>query len=174
MKKYCIVVLLIVGFSFAQHMVTAADLYGGWTWRHTSVEGFTDDSHYGFAGIGIIVPFCSFAGVQASIFDIYFGSGTTQLQLAGRIGLIEKIPTRYASPYFRQFIGLDYIGQGGLDATSFAMGATIGIEFISYAYVSPIIEGTFMYAYESIDGFSGSQIGLGALAGIRVHFGGGG
>jgi hypothetical protein len=148
----------------------SVDVYGGWRWQEASFEGFSEDNHYGNFGFGLIVPLSPIVGVNSSVFDLTIGGGATHIRLAGLVGLIEMIPGKTVSPYFRQFITLDFITENNIDYTNFGIGANIGTEFMSSSNISPFVEGTFLYATESLESLSADVIGLGVTGGIRIKF----
>ncbi|MBE0434165.1 hypothetical protein IBX73_11995 [candidate division WOR-3 bacterium] len=169
MKKPLVVLLVTMVLSFSYGLQPSFNL--GLGWSYLKPEGY-DGSHFLGIGVGTIAPYSKYVGLMASVFWVQFDLSEegTILGISSRVGFIEMIPNRYASPFFTQSITLDHIAGGGLSYTAFGLGIGLGIEFLSRSNIRPYMAGSFAYASTSMDGLSSSAIGLGAGGGVRFSW----
>ncbi|KYK38132.1 MAG: hypothetical protein AYK18_08130 [Theionarchaea archaeon DG-70] len=157
MQKYSMALVLIAGLAFSYGVRPAFDI--GASWSHLSLSSYGyDDSEDVFAlNIGTTVPYSPYVGLHAEVFAFRFneitelsiGGGTDFMGIygfGGKVGLIEMIPGRSNSPYFKQHLTLDRYSAEGSSITIFGIGVSAGIEFMSHSQMSPFIEGNFAYS----------------------------
>lgn len=169
MKKVLAICFLCIGLGFSYGIRPAFDLKFGWEFLKVEhVEG----SHFLVLGIGMTAPFSRYIGLNASLFGlgIDLTESGTALGIGSRVGFIEMIPTKVASPYFRELIALDYLSSGGYSITDFRFIVGIGIEFLSNSYVSPYIGGDFGMDILSAGGGSVNTIDISAGLGVRFSW----
>jgi len=95
---------------------------------------YSSGSHAGFnfatIQIGTTMPYSRYLGLNAGLAGILLGQDQTSFAVAGKIGLIEMIPTEYVSPYFKENITLESTVSGGVSTTDLGLGVGFGLEFI--------------------------------------------
>ena len=133
-KKYFIAVVLFAGLAFSYGIRPGFDIGIGWQHISWDIEFFGEDYDLDALGFhaGTTVPYSRYVGLYAEIFGVRFWSiegsdeDLTEINIGGRselnewlgvggqLGLVEMIPGRSVSPYFRQhFVLYDYSGDGG-------------------------------------------------------------
>ncbi len=189
MKKYFIAVVLFAGLAFSYGIRPGFDIGIGWQHISWDIEFFGEDYDLDALGFhaGTTVPYSRYVGLYAEIFGVRFWSiegsdeDLTEINIGGRselnewlgvggqLGLVEMIPGRSVSPYFRQhFVLYDYSGDGG-SSTTIGFGIGVGVEFLSDSHVSPFLEGNFTYGSleirETVD-----MIGFSFRGGVRLSW----
>lgn len=188
MKKCAIVSVFIISLAFSSGIKPGFDI--GFGWQHLSWDReFYGGESYNLSALGFQVgttlPYSPYVGLYAEIFGLRFWNqeeydeNLTEINIGGRaelygmfgiggqIGLIEMIPRRSVSPYFRQhFLLLNY-SEDGYSSTHLGFGLGFGVEFVSSSQVSPFLEGSFTYGsldlYETI-----GMIGFSVRGGVRL------
>ncbi len=180
MNKYCMAVLLIACLAFSYGVRPGFDIGIGWQHLSWDIEFFGEDYDLNALGFhaGTTVPYSRYVGLYAEIFGIRlwnvedYDQDLTEINIGGRsdlfsdfgiggqVGLIEMIPSRSVSWYFRQHFVLNSYSSNGSSSTNLGLGFGVGVEFLSSSHTSPFLEGNFNYnsiePYETVDmtGFS--------------------
>jgi|GEM_PF-3240287 len=180
MKKYFMSVVLIAGLAFSYGIRPGFDIGIGWQHLSWDIEFFGEDYDLNALGFhaGTTVPYSRYVGLYAEIFGVRFWSlegsdeDLTEINIGsrsdlygnfgigGQLGLVEMIPGRSVSPYFRQHCVFYNYSENGYSSTNLGLGLGVGAEFLSDSHVSPFLEGNFTYSsleiFETIDmtGFS--------------------
>lgn len=164
MYKYSITLLLIVGLGFSYGVRPAFDFGFRWTNMNVSDEYMDESEDYIALTIGTSVPYSKAVGLYVEIAAIsLYDNDLTNLNIGGgglasfypligigsKIGLMEMIPSKSVSPFFKQYIVLDrwsmsYMGESS-SVTIYALGLATGVEFLSSSNVSPLFEGFVSY-----------------------------
>jgi len=197
MKKYSMAVVLIAGLAFSYGIRPGFDIGIGWQhlswkWDTEYYDGDYDLSALGFHA-GTTVPYSRYVGLYAEIFGVRFWSvgydgyeqdmtefnvgGRSDLYgqfgIGGQLGLIEMIPGRSVSPYFRQhFILYNYsYSENGYSYsfTNLGLGIGVGAEFLSDSHVSPFLEGNFTHSSLEL-GEDINMTGFSFRGGVRLSW----
>ncbi|HEX7318881.1 MAG TPA: hypothetical protein VF399_00815 [bacterium] len=170
MKRYIITAALVTCIGFSYGLRPSFDVNAGWQYLHISSHGASATGNFAVIGIGTTAPYFRYMGLSASVFGIALGEDQTSLGVAGRIGFIEMIPTKYVSPYFVQNVMLDFSTSGGDSYTNLFLEGGLGIEFLTSYYVSPFIEGSFGWEHSDLFGFSLNTIGISVRGGVKFSW----
>ncbi|KPK71399.1 hypothetical protein AMJ87_07355 [candidate division WOR_3 bacterium SM23_60] len=192
MKKFHLAAVLIVSLAFSYGVRPGFDIGLGWQHLSWDVSDYYYDEDLNLSAFGVhvgtTVPYSRVVGLHAEIFGIRiwhaeeYDDDLTEINMGGRsdysgqfgiggqIGLVEMIPARSVSPYFRQYFGLFSYSSGGSTSTNIGLGIGAGAEFMSNAHVSPFVEANFDYTsldagYESI-----SMTGFSLRGGVRLSW----
>jgi len=168
MYKYSITILLIVGLGFSYGVRPAFDFGFRWTNMEMSQDDMSASEDYMALTIGTSVPYSKVVGLYVEIAAITFYDGDmTNLNIGGgglasffpfsgigsKFGLVEMIPSKSVSPYFKQYIMFDRWSSDFYSMTFYALGFAAGAEFLSSSNVSPIFEGFVSYGSINQDDF---------------------
>lgn len=192
MKKFYLVSVLIISLAFSYGVRPGFDIGFGWQHLSWDVSDYYYEEDLNFSAFGVhvgtTVPYSRVVGLHAEIFGIRFwhaeeyDDDLTEINMGGRsdysgqfgiggqIGLIEMIPARSVSPYFRQYFGLFNYSQSGYSQTNIGFGIGAGAEFMSNSHLSPFVEANFDYT--SLDAGYGSisMIGFSLRGGVRLSW----
>lgn len=154
MGKYLIAFFCITGLAFSLGVRPSFDLGFGWTSVKMSDDYGDQTDDYTAIRIATIVPYSRIVGLYVEIAAINFFEGGKEMYIGGggmsglvfgglgtKLGVVEMIPSKTVTPYFKQFIMIDRLSDESdftMTFTSFGFGA--GLEFLSTSYVSPVIE----------------------------------
>ncbi len=181
MKKYSIAIVLIAGLAFSYGVRPAFDVGAGWTHATLSQNGYDESDDVFALRVGTIVPYSPYVGLNAEVFAFQFNE-VTQLSIGGgtdfwpisgfggKVGVIEMIPGRSISPYFKQHLTLDRLSDEGASITIFGIGVGAGVEFMSHSNMSPFLEGNFTYSTVGDDFYDISITSFGFHGGVRLSW----
>jgi len=166
MKKYMLVVVLMISTVYSYGIRPAFDVNAGWQYMHMEGHGY----NFAVIGLGTTAPYSRYIGLCADVAAFLLGEQQTSFAVAGNVGFIEMIPTQFVSPYFKQQVILSSTVSGGHSITELGLGGGVGVEFMSNFYISPFIEGNFGWAYSNVFGSSSNTIGLSVGGGVRFSW----
>ncbi|UCC11098.1 MAG: hypothetical protein JSW02_06970 [candidate division WOR-3 bacterium] len=168
MYKYSITLLFIVGLGFSYGVRPAFDFGFRWTNMNVSDEYADASEDYIALSIGTSVPYSKAVGLYVEIAAITFYDGDmTNINLGGgglasafplsgigsKFGLVEMIPSKSVSPFFKQYISLDrWSSSYDYSITIYSLGLAAGAEFLSTSNVSPLLEAFVSYGSMSEGG----------------------
>lgn len=157
MLKYNTIALLIVSLAFSYGVRPAFDLGANWSNLKLSSEGYSQTTDYIAIRLATSVPYSKVVGLYAEVAAITwmeegtstnFGGGGFSgfMSLGGissKLGLIQVVPSKSVSPFFKEYFTIDRLSFSYYDETFtfLSFGLNAGIEFMSSSHISPIIEG---------------------------------
>jgi hypothetical protein len=147
MVKYSIITLLIVSSLFSHAIKRTVNVN-----IHRSVAigiiGVSDIEVTDF-GLGIITPLSRYIGINVGLCGLGLGGYDVYRPIiAGEVGFVEMLSTKYISPYSTQFLQLGFFSKEEKSDANCFLAINIGIEFFSNFTVNPFIEGGYVIGIE--------------------------